>query len=156
LIIREFKPSDRLDCIEIFKGNMPKFFAPAELPDFVSCLDNLDSGKKLFKNALNEKYFVAVLSNKIVACGGYYIVEDENRGNMVWGMVDNTFHKMGIGRKLLEYRIQEIKKLNPENTVSLDTTQYSYQFFEKLGFTTTNITKDFYGEGLDRYDMINH
>ncbi len=154
MIIRPYQSSDRQSCLNIFKSNMPKFFAPKELPLFEKCLDNLEKGEPLFKNAINERYFVAVISNNIVACGGYYILKNENRGNMVWGMVDKNFHKMGIGRQLLEYRIQEIKKLNPNNLVSLDTSQHSYAFFEKLGYKTTKITKDFYGIGLDRYDMI--
>ena len=38
--------------------------------------------------------------------------------------------------------------------VLIDTTQFSYPFFEKFGFETTKITKDFYAAGMDRYDMV--
>jgi ribosomal protein S18 acetylase RimI-like enzyme len=38
--------------------------------------------------------------------------------------------------------------------VGVDTTQFSYGFFERFGFKTTKITEDFYEKGMHRYDMI--
>ena len=54
---------------------------------------------------------------------------------------------------LLEFRIQKIQSLSPQAQIKLDTSQYSYLFFDKMGFKLTAITRDFYGKGLDRYDM---
>jgi predicted GNAT family N-acyltransferase len=68
--------------------------------------------------------------------------------------VDNALHKKGIGRELLLYRIQLIRSGFPGYPISLDTTQHSYLFFEKMGFKVVKITRDGYGEGLDRYDMV--
>ena len=73
---------------------------------------------------------------------------------MVWGMVHNEEHRKGVGRKLMEIRIQHIQKLYPNYLISLDTTQHSFQFFERIGFATTKITIDFYATGLHRYDML--
>jgi [ribosomal protein S18]-alanine N-acetyltransferase len=39
MIIRPYLATDKPDCLEAFKSNMPEFFAPAELPDFESWLD---------------------------------------------------------------------------------------------------------------------
>jgi len=73
---------------------------------------------------------------------------------MVWGMIDRSIHRTGIGRKLILYRIEAIKKARAACAITLNTSQYSYPFFEKTGFRVTKITKDFYAKGLDRYDMV--
>jgi len=72
---------------------------------------------------------------------------------MAWGMVANAHHKQGIGEKLLKYRMQQIEAFYPGYEIILDTTQHTYGFFEKQGFVITAIKKNYYGEGLDRYDM---
>lgn len=154
MVIRKYKPSDRFECIEIFKSNMPLFFDPEELLDFEKWLNGKDQGILGYSNTIEEYYYVAELENKIIACGGFYIPKDEKRANMTWGMVDNKLHKKGIGQKLLEYRIKIINAQHPGYQISLDTTQHSYKFFEKMGFTLTKITKDFYVKGMHRYDMI--
>jgi [ribosomal protein S18]-alanine N-acetyltransferase len=38
--------------------------------------------------------------------------------------------------------------------IHLDTSQHTYRFFEKSGFSVKKISKNGYGEGLDKYDMI--
>ena len=38
----------------------------------------------------------------------------------------------------------------------LNTTQYTFEFYQKFGFNITKITKDYYRVGLDRYDMIKY
>ena len=37
--------------------------------------------------------------------------------------------------------------------IHLDTSQHTYRFFEKFGFSVNQISKNGYGEGLDKYDM---
>lgn len=133
---------------------MPLFFDPTELPDFEFWLNGQDEGRLAYKQTKVECFFIAELDNKIVACGGYYIPRAEERANMVWGMVYNDEHRKGVGRKLIEFRINQIQELYPNYIISLDTTQHSFQFFEKNGFIITKITKDFYAKGLHRYDMI--
>lgn len=155
MVYRQYKSTDRKACIEIFSSNVPRFFDTEELTDFETWLNGQDAGRLAYKQTKEEHYYVAEQDNKIIACGGFYIPRDETRANMVWGMVDNSLHKQGIGRKFLEYRINLIKKLFPDYIISLDTTQYSYKFFEKLGFKLTKVTKDYYAKDLDRYDMIN-
>lgn len=73
---------------------------------------------------------------------------------MVWGMVENGWHKKGVGRTLFAFRIQQLRLLKPEAQILVDTTQHSYQFFEKFGFKVTNVSKNYYATGLDRYDMV--
>lgn len=152
--IRNYKPNDRQQCVAIFNSNAPLFFDPNELPDFEFWLNGQDEKRLAYRQTEVECFFVAELENNIIACGGYYIPREEQRANMVWGMVHNAAHRKGVGRTLIDFRIQQIHELYPEYAISLDTTQHSFHFFEKFGFATTKITADFYAKGLHRYDMI--
>ncbi|MEO5644897.1 MAG: GNAT family N-acetyltransferase [Bacteroidia bacterium] len=154
ITIREYKPTDRKACVAIFNGNVPKFFTDGEFEQFNTWLNAEDKASVAYSNAREQDYFVAILDGKIVGCGGFYIYRDEKIAKMAWGMVESPMHKQGIGKALLVHRINSIENLFPGYTISVDTTQHSFEFFEKLGFKTTKITKDFYNHGLDRYDMV--
>ena len=132
------------NCVSIFKTNTPDFFDYSE--------------QQLFKNYLLEKniqYYVLFNDdNHIVASGGYGYNYKSNNVDLTWGMVDRNYHKNGFGRRLTEFRIQKITTIYPELDILLNTTQNTFKFYEKFGFKITKITKDYYGLGLDRYDMI--
>ncbi|MBA3681036.1 MAG: GNAT family N-acetyltransferase [Bacteroidetes bacterium] len=153
LLIREYKASDRNACIAIFKSNMPLYFAPEEFPLLENWLDSKDKNEIAYKNNHAEHFYVVEKNSKIVACGGFYLTNEDD-AKMTWGMVENSFHKKGIGKEFLLYRLEEIRQLYPDCIISLDTSQHTYSFFEKMGFSVTKISKDAYGEGLDRYDML--
>jgi ribosomal protein S18 acetylase RimI-like enzyme len=154
IVIREYECTDRDACIAIFKSNIPNFFAENELAFFITWLDAQDEEQVAYKNAMEQDYFVAVQEGRIVGCGGFYITRDDKVARLAWGMVDNSLHKQGIGKALLIHRISSIEILFPGYKITLDTTQHSCGFFEKLGFKTEKITKDFYAPGMDRYDMV--
>lgn len=152
--IRTYQPADRNDCIAIFKSNTPFYFDVGEQPDFEKWLNGQDENRLAYETTAIEKYYVITNEEKVVGCGGFYIPRNEALGNMVWGMITYSHHKKGFGRKLLTHRIETILNNHPNYNISIDTTQHSYQFFEKFGFKTTKITKDFYAKGMDRYDMV--
>jgi L-amino acid N-acyltransferase YncA len=152
--IRSYQPADRSQCLEIFKGNVPRFFTTAEIAEFEVWLNGQDEEHVAYGNVSAQYYFVVESGNKIIGCGGFYIAREEATARMAWGMVANALHKKGVGKKLLEHRINVIGALHPDCSISLDTTQHSFGFFEKLGFITTKITRDFYAPGMDRYDMV--
>ncbi|MDQ3143241.1 MAG: GNAT family N-acetyltransferase [Bacteroidota bacterium] len=154
MIIRDYFPGDREECIEIFISNVPKFFAAEELEDFKGFLNGRDSAQLAYNNTESEYYFVVELDDEVVGCGGFYIPRDDSNARFVWGMIKNSYHLKGIGKVFLEYRLNKIRLLKPNAAISLDTTQHTFKFFEKFGFTTTKVQKDFYAKGLDRYDMV--
>ena len=73
---------------------------------------------------------------------------------LTWGLIHNQYHKMGFGAQLLQYRIKQIEKKYPNSDIILDTSQKTYKFYERFNFKVYNITRNFYGKGLDRYDML--
>ncbi len=139
--------------MEIFKTNVPKYFTLEEVNEFDSFLTKLGDPEALD----NPIYYVMELENKLIGCGGF----GEKEGidgtaciTFVWGMVDRASHKKGFGEQLLQFRLAEIPLHFPNKQVILDTTQFSYTFFEKYGFKTVKITENSYGEGMHRYDMV--
>ncbi len=151
--IRAYKYSDKNSCMEVFKTNVPTYFTLEEVNEFERFLTKLNDPQATD----NPPYYVMELGNKLIGCGGI----GEKKGidsidsvTFVWGMVHRDFHKKGFGEQLLLFRLDEIKLQFPNKPVILDTTQFSYSFFEKYGFKTVKITENSYGEGMHRYDMI--
>jgi N-acetylglutamate synthase-like GNAT family acetyltransferase len=69
-------------------------------------------------------------------------------------MVANDQHGKGYGRQLLLYRIEQIRTIQPDAVIALDTSQYAFRFFEKMGFSVQKIMPNGYAEEMDRYDML--
>ena len=129
-------------CLSILKSNTPEFIDTTE--------------KSLFINFLSRKeivYFVLFESEELIGCGGYGYDNKKNSVILSWGLIHNQFHKMGFGTHLLQYRIKQIVKNYPNSNIILDTSQKTYKFYERFNFKVDNITRNFYGKGLDRYDM---
>ena len=129
-------------CLSILKSNTPEFIDKSE--------------ESLFINYLSRKgiiYFVLFESRKLIGCGGYGYDDKKNSVILSWGLIHNQFHKMGFGTHLLQYRIKQIVKKYPNSNIILDTSQKTYKFYERFSFKVDNITRNFYGKGLDRYDM---
>lgn len=152
-IIRKYEATDKDPCMHIFKTNVPTYFTLEEVDEFERFLTKLSDPEATD----NPPYYVMELENKLIGCGGF----GEKKGidgtdaiTFVWGMIDHSYHKQGYGEKLLQFRLTEIPLHFPDKQVILDTTQFSYTFFEKYGFKTVKITENSYGEGMHRYDMI--
>lgn len=152
-IIRKYGAYDKDHCMQIFKTNVPTYFTLEEVDEFERFLAKLNDPEVTD----NPPYYVMELENKLIGCGGF----GEKKGidgtdaiTFVWGMIDRSYHKQGYGEKLLQFRLTEISLHFPDKQVILDTTQFSYTFFEKYGFKTVKITENSYGEGMHRYDMI--
>ncbi len=64
-----------------------------------------------------------------------------------------AWHGQGIGRRLLEERLQRLRKIPRVRVVKLQTSQHTYGFFEKAGFRTESVKQDGYGPGLHLYNM---
>jgi predicted GNAT family N-acyltransferase len=153
-MIRPYLAEDRIACIQIFKSNSPQYFDNSELTDFELWLNGQDQKILAYRNSKVEQYFVIEEENKVVGCGGYYIITDTLIANMAWGMIDHSWHKQGLGHQLFKFRIDEIKKAHPNHSISLNTSQHTFPFFERFGFKVTKITKDGFANGMDKYEML--
>ena len=131
------------NCIEIIQSNTPKYIDPSEHSDYKNYLLRKD-----------KTYFVLFNDFDLVACGGYGINKSQTKAGLSWGLVHRVYHNLGYGSYLLKYRLNEIRNNYLDIEIHLDTSQHTYRFFEKFGFSVNQISKNGYGKGLDRYDMV--
>jgi len=130
-------------CIKIIKSNTPKYIDYSEHLDYKNYLLRDD-----------KIYFVLLKNSDIMACGGYGVNKSGTKIGLCWGLVHSQYHNNGYGSALLKYRLNHIKNNYPNTEIILDTSQHTYRFFEKFGFIIKKISKNGYGERLDKYDMI--
>lgn len=138
-----YQEEDKRLLLDIFKANTPKYFLPNEINWFSDYLDNEI-----------EQFFVVKAEDKIIGCGGINTIKEEGIGIISWGMIHPDYHKKGAGKALLEYRLEVLRSMKNIHTIRVRTAQHTYGFFEKFGFKTTKFEKDFWGPGLDLYEMI--
>ncbi|AZA84390.1 GNAT family N-acetyltransferase [Chryseobacterium lactis] len=134
----------RKDCIEIFRSNLPKFFALEELPLFENFLDQYTE----------ENYFVVKTDDKVIGCGGFFLDTKHNTAGLSWGMVHADYHAKGIGKAFTQYRIDLLKKTYPSLPYKIETSQHTAEFYKKNGFRTVEIVPDGFSKGIDKYIMI--
>lgn len=146
-----YKNSYKQACLAAFQSNIPLYFTPEEINDFNNFLDHRAVPKE--NEIQTTFYYVLLKNNKVIGCGGFGERERDGTVTLAWGLVHSDFHKQGYGKVLLQHRLTEARNVYPTKTIYIDTTQYSYSFFEKFGFKTTKITNDFYMHGMHRYDM---
>ncbi|WP_089807780.1 GNAT family N-acetyltransferase [Chitinophaga sp. YR627] len=135
-------------CMEAFVSNVPDYFTSAEIVQFEDWLD------KMSEERMYWHYYVVLSEDSLIGCGGFVYEEKLSRVTFAWGLVHRNFHKQGMGKLLLQYRLDRIRTLYPGADIILDTTQFSYTFFEQYGFVTVKYTEDGYTTGMHRYDMI--
>lgn len=143
LTIRNFTKEDKNRCLEIFESNFPKYFAEHERLDFNRWLDTPNS----------NEYFVAEKEGEIIACGGVYIDKRFNKAGLSWGMVHSDFHRKGIGKEFTLFRVNKMQELFPTYKAMLETSQYTFGFYEKIGFEVKKIEPNGFGGGFDKYSM---
>ena len=152
-MILTYSAPDHAACLDIFQSNCPLYFMPDELEGLQLWLGGQDRQTLAYRNTSADHFFVLEEGGKVLGCGGYYIVKDEPIANLVWGMIHAQHHKKGYGTQLYQYGLQHIHQNYPTHQLIMDTSQHTYGFYEKMGVKVSAITKDSYGEGLDRYDM---
>jgi ribosomal protein S18 acetylase RimI-like enzyme len=143
LIVEDYSPDDRGGCLEVLRTNQPLFFTPEELDLFRS-----------FLSALPGPYLVVRdPARRIVACGGYALRESGTVADMCWGMVRRDLQGLGIGKTLTRARIERIMRHVSVREITLNTSQHTLGFYQRLGFETLGILTDGYAKGLDRCEM---
>lgn len=141
-MIRPYQPLDQKKLIQLLQLNTPKYFAPSEEKYFINYLEN-DSAH----------YFVHEKNNELLGCGGINYFHKASLARIAWDMVHPNHHGKGIGKQLVEFRINEIKKNNTINKIVVRTSQYTFNFYKKMGFELEKIEKDYWAKGFDLYLM---
>ncbi|MBA6154364.1 GNAT family N-acetyltransferase [Gelidibacter gilvus] len=139
-MIRAYKKSDRREVIDILRRNIPKYFDPSEEVDLEIYLDN---------NL--EDYFVFEENSKVIGAGGLNYFPEENLARISWDIIDPKAQGKGIGRKLMQYRIDHLSKNQEIDFISVRTSQHTYKFYEKMGFELEKVKQDFWAKDFHLY-----
>src|SRR5512132_2293228 len=139
--IRPYSQSDRHACLEILESNTPEFFIPTDCDGYATFLDNLPG-----------RYFVLEQFGEIAACGGW-AMDAAGVADLTWGMVRRKFHRRGLGRELLRFRLNAIRNDGRATLVRVRTAQLVQGFFVREGFSVVDVVLNGFGTGLDKVTM---
>lgn len=142
MIIRQYKKEDQESVLSLLEGNTPIYFAEEEKDDLILYLDNF-----------SDNYFLFEKENVILGCGGYNLTEDMRIAKISWDIVDYSSLGMGIGSKLMIYRLNKIIKIPSVEMVSVRTSQLVYRFYERFGLILQDVVPDYWAKGFDMYRL---
>lgn len=141
-MIRPYETGDRKDLLEIFKLNTPKYFDENEIEDF-----------KAYLEEKGDSYLTIEKDNQIVGGTGYYVNELDKSGQITWIFFHPDHTGRGLGRQVVDFCFNILAKDKRVEQFKVRTSQFAYRFFEKFGYATTRIENDYWGKGLDLYEM---
>lgn len=143
LEIRKYTKADKSALLNIISLNVPEYFAESEIEDY-----------NLYLEDEVEDYFVVIESGVIVGAGGINYKLNEATAYISWDVIHPDYQNKGIGKTLLNYRINLISgNANIHKTV-VRTSQLVYRFYEKNGFGLKEVHHDYWAKGFDMYYMI--
>lgn len=144
MVIRNYSPCLKSDCLSIFDSNVPQLYKPSEKEEFCHWLDY----------HAKDQFYVLSEKDEIVACGGIYINFSAGNAGLVWGMVDSAHYGKGYGQALTTYRLQQLLEKASNHSMRISASQYSSQHFKKFGLKQIDIKRNGLAPGLDRYDFM--
>ncbi|MFY7811309.1 MAG: GNAT family N-acetyltransferase [Flavobacterium sp.] len=140
--IREFEVNDSKKIVDLFRLNVPKFFAKEEEKDLIQYLENEI-----------ELYYVLLYDGKIVGSGGINFENEMKTGIISWDIIHFDFQGKKLGSQLLKHRIEKLKTIESIQEIVVRTSQFTYLFYDKQGFEISEIIKDYWAKGFDLYSM---
>ncbi len=141
-MIRPYNISDQEKLIEIFNLNVPAFFDPLELNDFLAYLETQ-----------SDTYFTIESEDRIIGGIGYEIRESDRSGRINWIFFHPDFSGKGEGRKAVKHCLKILRSHPTVEVLIVRTSQHAYKFFEKFGYQLMYTEKDYWGKGMDLYEM---
>jgi ribosomal protein S18 acetylase RimI-like enzyme len=140
--IRSYNSTDQLDILRLFRSNTPRFFDPSEENHLIEYLQNEI-----------EEYFVVEINDEIVGAGGINYFLENRLARISWDMVCSDFQGKGVGYQLTQYRLDRLFLNNKIDLIVVRTSQFTFEFYQKMGFKLERIEKDYWAKGLDLYYM---
>lgn len=142
MIIERYTDQNESEVLNLLRLNTPQSFSPDEEKDLLHYLHHYA-----------DDYFVLKINDEVVASGGYNIAEDGITAKISWDIVHPDNQRMGFGKILTKFRIDEIKKEGGIEYLSVRTSQLAYKFYQRFGLNLRETAKDFWAKGFDMYRL---
>lgn len=142
ITLNAYSSENKKQLLDIFKQNIPTYFALHELDEFSSYLEKM-----------SESYLCIYANNKLIGGIGHEVRMSDNSGRINWIFVHPEYFGTGAGKKAVLHCLEILSAKKEVKKYLVRTSQLVFPFFEKLGFVTTQIKKDYWAEGLDLYEM---
>ncbi len=137
---RPYCPTDIDSCLDIFDANCPKYFAANERDEYRRFLDDVTTN-----------YEVCEADGQVL--GAFGLLDNGEGGKRLnWILLDPNTQGMGIGSRIME-RVIHLSAAAGATSVDIAASHMSAPFFTKFGATVVLVTKDGWGEGMDKVDM---
>lgn len=135
--IRDYHTDDLPAVLNLFRKNVPAYFAPEEEADFVTYL-----------NREREAYFIVeTTEGEVGACGGINWLRNGSEGRLSWDMVNPLLHGKGMGTALVNFRLKRILEQPSVEEIIVRTSQLTVGFYERCGFTLQQTIVDYWAPG---------
>jgi [ribosomal protein S18]-alanine N-acetyltransferase len=129
----------------IFDSNVPDFVAPEEKQDLLFFLE---------KETQDLSYYILFSEGEALGMCGYHIDKDKNEAILCWGLLHRKAHSRKLGSAMLQFRIEEIRKISSSAKIICRTSHVTEGFFAKFGFKTIEKKENYWGEGLHLRKMV--
>jgi len=107
--------------------------------NFLNVYNSLNNNHKIYVVEINDVIIASatlLIENKFIHnCGKVGHIEDV--------VVDKNYRKNGIGKKIVQFLIDEAQNLNCYKVI-LNCSEYNKLFYQKIGFTNKNIEMSMY------------
>jgi len=140
ITFRPYRDADRQACISIFDANCPEFFALNERQEFEEFLERISGG-----------YEVCEVDGEVLGAFGLF-VDSENMKTLNWILLDPQTQGIGVGSMIME-RVIQLGRTTQTKVVKIAASHKSAPFFARFGASSTSLTKNGWGPGMDRVDM---
>ena len=141
-MINPYQLQYKEDLLSIFRLNIPDFFNETEIGDFEYYLEHN-----------SDTYLIIEEDHQVIGGAGYYVNKSDNSGRITWIFIDPQHAGQGYGTQAVEYCLKELRDNLKVEKFVVTTSQKSFKFFAKFGFQVVHTQKDYWGEGLDLYEM---
>jgi len=139
LIIKTFQELDTKELYEILKARASIFIMEQNIN--YQDMDDID-----YKSI----HFFYMENDKVVAyLRAFY--KDDDKETVQIGRVLTLEHGKGLGKKLIENSLPEIKKRLPSKKIMMDAQTHAISFYEQFGFDVTS--EEFLEEGIMHVQM---
>lgn len=142
VVIRPYAAPDQARCLALFDANCPPAFDPSERIWFEQYLA-----------AGPADFWVLEAGGQVQGCGGYGSRDEGRTWELYWGMIEPGQHGRGLGRRLLYYRLEHLRRRHPGCAVLCRTSQHSAGFFARHGFVPGREEENCWGPGLHLHEL---